>query len=428
MKKDTIIPAGTGERMQYVAHNFNDNTIRFILHYTGAVQMDILCQATKAVIDSVDILHSSFIPGNFGSYWNINSEYDTCDYFTYITDIDNPMDVAISASLKPVAPTNKTQLHCTLAEGHNDFAVAIAISHLCVDGVDGKYLLSKIFEAYQLLLHTGNKNSLNIKNGNRAPEQIYEKLTHKEYVSLMRNPISKVKSCFPFPSEETGSLHMVRQYIPASIMETVHNRAKTENATINDILLTACYRAYATLPGIEASAPMSVMSMMDLRQHCHIGASEGLCNMSGTLPTTLEHGIANTFSDTLSQIVKQTHAAKENPLAGLEGMPLVHGAARTLPMWLILQVGAKVYGSFSIGLTNLGNISCDLLTLDGLRPDAGIFGGPLKKKPAMQISAASFDGTTALAIIGEYTKEDAILLQTMLDTMVQEVTAYSLKK
>lgn len=119
----------------------------------------------------------------------------------------------------------------------------------------------------------------------------------------------------------------------------------------DDILLAACYRAYAALPSVDASAPMSIMSMMDLRRHCKNGESEGLCNMSGSLPTVLKEGVAGDFSDTL--------------------------------------------------------------------------GGPLKKKPAMQVSAISFDGAASLAIVGRYTKTDGELLQQMLDCMVKEIEAYT---
>ena len=56
-------------------------------------------------------------------------------------------------------------------------------------------------------------------------------------------------------------------------------------------------------------------------------------------------------------------------------------------MGLLLLAAKKVYGSISIGLTNLGNLSCDQLKLGGMAPIGGMFGGPLKRKPAMQVSA-----------------------------------------
>ena len=42
MKSSHNINAGVGERMQYLAHNYNDTTIRFVLHYPGFLNSDIL--------------------------------------------------------------------------------------------------------------------------------------------------------------------------------------------------------------------------------------------------------------------------------------------------------------------------------------------------------------------------------------------------
>lgn len=276
-----------------------------------------------------------------------------------------------------------------------------------------------------MIQKNGTAAELSIKNGSRAAEQIYEGINSKEFLSLLKNPISSVKSAFPYPTEASGRIRMVRSIISESVMTAARRRAKAENATANDLLLTACYHAYALLPEIEPDIPMSIMSMMDLRRHCKNGESEGLCNMSGSLPTTLQQGIHKNFSDTLAEITQQTYTAKENPLAGLEGMPLVHGASKALPMGILMLVAGKVYGSISIGLTNLGNISCSALALGNLTPDGGVFGGPLKKKPAMQVSVISFDGACSLSVVGQYTKEDAVLLQRMLDCMVLEIQNYA---
>lgn len=425
MNAPKILLAGAGEKTQYMVHDFNDNTIRFVLHYPGIVDADILCAATLALVSSVDILHSSFFTDQIGAYWHVNREYDESSYFQYIETEGDPAATAYSLSLLPIAPEHHTQLRCCLVQSPKASSIALTISHLCVDGGDGKYLLGKLSEAYCLIKNTGTAEGLSVKNGKRSAEQVYENVNPKEFLSLLKNPISEVKSAFPYPTEEPGRIRMVRTIIPAPVMAAARKRAKSANATVNDLLLSACYHAYAQLPGIDASAPMSVMAMMDLRRHCTNGESEGLCNMSGSLPTTLSDGISGHFSDTLAQIATQTSAAKENPLAGLEGLPLVHSASRTLPMGLLLQVAGKVYGSMSIGLTNLGNIACDSVMLGDLKPTGGIFGGPLKKKPAMQISAISFDGECSLGIAGKYTEKDADSLQSMLQCMADEITRYA---
>ena len=417
--------AGTGEKMQYLVHEFNDNTIRFVLKYPGLLSAEALCRAAGMLAGSVDVLHASFQPGNLGALWHVNSEYGESSYFEHVMVADDPAEEAIRLSVNPVDSSAKTQLRCTLVQGENECAVVLALSHLCVDGSDGKYLLMKLAEAYELAVQ-GSQEKLQVKNGSRATEQVYRGLDAKEYLSLFKDPRTGVKSEFPYPSQEEGQPRAVWQTIPAEQMAAARTRAKRLGASVNDLILAACYHAYAGVEGVDAHAPMSIMSMMDLRRHCKNSESEGLSNLSGSLPTLLREGIGASFEETLNIIAAQTEMAKEDPLAGLQGMPLLHGAARRLPLGLLVAVAGRLYGSMAVGLTNLGNLSGETLLMGGLRPVRGWFGGPLKKKNGMQVSVASFDGECALCIYGCYTETDAQVLQQMLDRMAQIVCDYAM--
>ena len=425
MSVPKMVLAGAGEKFQYLVHEYNDNTVRFVLRYPGLLDPDVMCAATKAIIEQVDILHGSFYNDALNAYWMIHGEYDESSFFQYIQTQGDPFVTAQSLSLLPILPDSKTQLRVCLVQNEAESAVAVNIGHLCVDGGDGKYLLNKLTESYNLILSTGSAEGLEIKNGSRAPEQIYHGLGPKDMTTLLKMPGSNVKSEFRFANDLPGRANMVRTVIPCETMTAARKKAKAEGATANDILLTAVYRAYAQMPQVEADAPMSVMSMMDLRRHCDDGESDGLCNMSGTFPTVLENGVSGDFSDTLAVLAAQTRDLKEDPLAGMDGMPLIHGAVRTMPMKLLLLVAGKIYGSFSLGLTNLGNIDCKMLAMGNTVPTEGLFGGPLKKKPGMQVSAASFDGACSLCIVGQYTKEDAKLLDSFLNTIAAEITEYA---
>jgi len=425
MSTPKMVMAGAGEKFQYLVHEYNDNTVRFVLRYPGLLDPDILCAATKAIIDRVDILHGSFYNDALNAYWMIHGEFDESCYFQYIRTEGDPFVTAQSLSLLPILSDSKTQLRVCLVQSSTESAVAINIGHLCVDGGDGKYLLGKLTEAYTLILTNGNADGLEVKNGSRAPEQMYYYVSPKEMLSLVKIPGSDVKSEFYFPNDLPGRANMVRTVIGADTMSTARKKAKAEGATANDFLLTAVYRAYAKMPQVDSSAPMSVMSMMDLRRHCDDGESDGLCNMSGTFPTKLPNGVQGSFSDTLAEVATQTRAAKENPLAGMDGMPLIHGAVRTMPMKVLLLIAGKVYGSFSLGLTNLGNIDCKTLAMGEIVPTEGLFGGPLKKKPGMQVSAASFDGACSLCIAGQYTQEDTVVLRSLLNSIADEIAVYT---
>ena len=88
-----------------------------------------------------------------------------------------------------------------------------------------------------------------------------------------------------------------------------------------------------------------------------------------------------------------------------------------------MKIAKGVYGSMSLGLTNLGR--ADGLSMDGLSPDSGWFGGPMKKKPGMQVSAISLNGSCGLSIAGEYTPEDAAALQQYLSAVRQEIESFA---
>lgn len=416
--------AGTGEKLQYLVHDFNDNTIRFILHYPGCPDSAVLHLAVKRVIESSNLLHSSFYAGAVRSFWGVNEVYEEEDYFQ-VTETEELMKEACERASRAVCPEDKVQFCCHLLSAKTESVLVIRISHLCVDGSDGKYLLAKLAEAYRMIAQAGNADELKIKSGSRRAEQVYEQVSKKEYISLMHNPIPKIKSVFPYPTEEAGEGRLVFEKIPTWALVGAKERAIKCKATMNDVLLTACYHAYASLPGNSEKEPMSIMSMMDLRKHCRAGDSEGLCNITGSLPTALPDGLGWSFEDTLNRIAVQTRAQKEDPLAGMEGMPLLHGVIRAFPMGMLEKAAKHVYGSMAVGLTNLGILQAEEFALGNLEPDMAVFGGPLKKKPAMQVSAISLGESCVLSVCGEMTQEDKVLVVRMLEKIRLEIEKFA---
>jgi len=422
-----IIKAGGGERGQYILREFNDNTVRFVLNYPGIVNVDILRKAIKAVVESVDVLHGTFFTEGIGAHWKLNDNMDESNYFLYVQTSGDPAVTANSLSLLPVYSEDKVQIHCTLVQSESASSVVVRMSHLVVDGGDGKYLLAKLAEAYNLIAKTGSTEGLQIKNGSRAPEKVYDKVSREDMKKLQKSSPSStdIRSFYPYPNEETGRNRLVLATIPADVMNDARKKAKNVGASVNDMMMAAIYHAYGKLPDVDAAAPMSINSTMDLRRHCVHGESEGLCNMSGSFMTVLEKGVTTSFGETLAIIAQQTKKVKENPLAGLEGMPIVHSLARNMPIGILLEIMGKVYGTAPVGVTNLGNLKCADFALDGIVPNSGIFAGPLKKKPGMQISVISFDGQCVLAVAVQCTDEDVAVLQGTLNDMVEEIKVYA---
>lgn len=417
-----ITLAGEGEKAQYLIHERNDNTIRFALQYPGKLSADLLEQATRTVIFGIDVLHASFVPKALEAVWVVHDELAVEDYFSFLETDEEPMSAANDILLKPVLPEEKAQLKCTLIQGKTASVLVVLISHLCVDGGDGKYLLGKLVEAYNLLATEGNCESLDLKDGSRSVFQIYKGLSHKEFVSAIKPTFPAEKTIFPFPEEGDGYPHLVKRTLDTTVMQKVKQYGKAHNATINDMLLTAYSRAYIRLPKVDKDRPVNIMSMMDLRRYCKSGDSEGLSNLVGSMSTLVQIAPGETFGETLQKIAAQTRETKESPVAGLNGMPVIQTGVKRMPMGIAIKVADKVYGdAMPIGLTNLGNFSGDTLALENLYPTELVFGGPSKKKNGMQISAAGLDGVVTLCCVGEYGDTDAELITLFLQWLEEEL-------
>lgn len=422
-----IIIAGPSERQQYFFHKINDNTVRFVLNYPGQVRPDVLREAVKSIVESVDILHGTFFTDAVSAYWKLNDEIDSIHYFHYIKCSGDTAETAYSLSLFPVFPEDKVQIRVWLVQSEIASSIVVCISHLCADGGDGKYLLNKIIEAYNMILSKGNTDELVVKNGSRAPEKLYTEKTVKEVMGLVGTQLPKVSSLYPYPTKDGGMVRYLRKTISPEIMGAARKRAKEVGASVNDLLVAALTQAYAELEEIDATQPMSITSMMDLRRHCKNGESEGLCNMSGSMPTYMEHGVQGSYEETLKEVAKQTALVKENPNAGLSGLPMIHSATRNVPMGLLLKFVGKMYEKASLNLTNMGNISCADYALGEIIPSSGFFGGPVKKKPGLTVAVMSFDGECVLSICGVFTDDDVALLDSTLDRMVYHIETYSVR-
>lgn len=421
MKK--TIPAQSGETMQYMVHNCNDNTIRFVLHYPGMLDREALKTAAGALIGSVDVLHGSYIPGRFRAKWNIHTDIGDDEFFREVRS-EALFETAAELALAPVLPESKAQVRVELVHNDRESCLVFGVSHLVADGRDSLYLLEKLCQAYERIRKEGTLAGFSVKNGSRAPEQAYAHLDKKAVRSLMKNPVPAVKTVFPFPSGSPALPSMVHRSVSRETMAAARARGKAFGATANDILLAAAYTALAGTPGIGSSEGMSIMSMVDLRQNCPGGGKEGLANLSGSMPTVIRPG-SEDFTEILQDVAGQTARAKADPLAGLAGLPLLHMLIRRMPNGLLLAAAEKFYGSMSVGLTNLGNLDRNKYVLDGIRPDGGWFSGPVKKKPAMQISAVSFDGTCVLSAAGDFNPEDRAILADFLDRMEQSIEQFT---
>lgn len=411
-----------GDQIQYLAKEYNDNTIRFLIRYPERIKVDLLEKAVKSIVQRVEILHSSFYVNSFGIKWIVNQEYPKNELLVAENIDGDVWEHAQKVSLQAINYGGEIQLKCFLFQNATESAFVVLVGHMCCDGRDAVYLVKKIIELYNQLLTEENTEAVKIKSGSRLLNQCYngdkEMLTF-DLNQIKREKSEEIKSCYQFVSAEKGKACLIMHRLSSD--DIARCRKFVEHATVNDVILAAYFRAYVKRMNLSNYNPVGIASMMDLRRYIEGGDSAGVTNMSGPININLFDGIGDDFGETLKRVVEQTKASKENEKAGLEFTLAVRKIFKIMPFPVITVIGKKIYRNMSIGLTNIGNLKNSELKMGDALPETLCFAGPVKKKPALQICASGLDGEVCLSIASECTIEDKKQLKELLDMITLEI-------
>ncbi len=411
-----------GDKSQYIAHQFNDNTIRFVLKYPCRIDAQRLEKAMEVMVQRLDILHSSFYVGIWGTRWDVNENYETSGFMDVSEAEGDVLEAAKQAALLSVDYSRAVQVRCCLFSNQSESAFAFLVGHMCADGRDAVYLLKKLIEIYNALSEGGTGEEVALKSGNRSVKQCYSgdpEMLSFDVDKLILKKISEIKSAYCYLTEEEGVPGIAECIVPK---ESISRRRKlVKDATVNDVILAAYFRAYVKQMNLTVDTPVGMASMMDLRKYIPESDSAGIANLSGPISINLASGIGSDFEYTLSEVTRQNTALKKDKKAGLDFILAIQKMYKVIPFPLVVRAGEKVYGNMSIGMTNLGNIKGEQLVLEKNAPDALIFAGPRKKKPALQLSVSGLDGEVRLCIVSECTPEELAQLENLLEMITWEI-------
>lgn len=420
-----LLPAEYGERTQYLARKAYDNTIRFALFYPGVLREQPMKQAVVELIRRIDILHSSFQTVVYRAVWRVHWDFDPMEAFSAVT-VTGDLTEEVNNAMQRVVPFDgKLQLHCTLITNGEQSAVVLNVGHMCADGSDSRYLLEKLMVLYNCFCENGDPASVHLKNGTRNLEQACRHLTIRDRLKLYKRPVGGAKTEYVFPTEVPGTPRIVSEEIPAELIATARKKAKAHGASVNDLLLTAFYHATVKQLNLPVATPMGIQSAMDLRRYIPDGDSKGVCNLSGSMNTSLNEGIKDTFLDTLQEIAAQTAAIKEDKLAGLYDFPMMAQIFRWLPFDTVSSLGGKVYGSATLAMTNMGVLNPNKFAAEGLLPTKVLFGAHRKEKPALQIAVIGMHGSISMCTATVCTDEDETAIRELYQLIREELREFA---
>ena len=414
--------------MQYLFRNYYDRTMHAVYRFRGRIDIEALKKAYMAVLSKIDVLHSTFAKNPIRPYWEVNRNYTTEDFFTYAEtdDVTGSLDRFIT---REVSPFGKVQFRAALIRGADEDVWAVICNHMCFDGSDLRYFNMKVAESYTKYLATGDAD-VEIKTGTRSADQVYSKMSEedrKHALSLYKN-VSTVENKITFPfgeDDETLRPRLILRKYPAADFLKTKARGKAMGATVNDIIVAAYFRAlFDTVD--TGGKTLTVPCMYDLRRYVG-GASEGLTNMIGFMPCSLNY-VGKDMDETVELVKAALKPAKEDKFTGLYSLPLLKLAYKVFPQ-VLAEFAIKLgYTNPYIGMSNIGLINPAEFRLGDFEPYDAFYSGAIKFKPYMQLALTTFSNEITFSIGVRVTDKEQLVFENFLKKVTDELYSFAHKE
>ncbi len=404
-----IIPADAHDMCNYVAkYHMANFQIQTIMRLDGRLDFNKLVEAVRLSIDSEPVLGCRFIKLD-SPYWR---PFDDIDHINLcsIEETDNP-DEAIQRFLQsPLDMDKDPVVKIKLIRSEYD-TLGIKINHACCDAAGAREYILLLSDIYSRI---SNGEDVFILKPSIRSKKDHEKLLSAFSEKNSGKPWSTRKQIafptwnFPWKNMKIGSTRFVFSSLPYGHFDVMKSYGKARNATVNDLILTAVYRAMFEISKPPYGLPMDIPVTIDLRKYLPDHKAEAIRNLSGGIVMRLARKAGEPFEDTLSRvmsltkIMKEGHPSKENLLRAerIEKMNFYQICAyfKTTSQFIDMLSHNPFYvvGKCSPILSNFGYISKSLIEFgDKVVTDAYI-APPIVRPPGIILVASTYNGIITL--------------------------------
>jgi NRPS condensation-like uncharacterized protein len=203
------------------------------------------------------------------------------------------------------------------------------------------------------------------------------------------------------PAESATQPEFVLRHLDRDTVTRLAAWGRERRATLNDLLLTAFFRAVDAQGEGGPGAAWRVASTVDLRRYLPGGCTEGMCNLSGFEYYRLPWEARGDFERTLTELVSRTRQRKAGWL-GLNGyvglMPVASRLtyARFKRVFERMTAWGLSRGNLANVLTNLGPITAPAATFDEPAREAYMILTPIYA-PGLGVGLSGYADTLTLS-------------------------------
>lgn len=404
-------PANGHDIYNYVArYNLSSLQIQSILKFDNRLDFDILKKAVMLSIDTEPVLKCRFVEDE-QPYWRLLDNLNMVD-FCSLEITDNITQSIKNFIESPLNVDNDPMLKVKLLRSPECDVLGLKINHICCDGagvLEYIHLLADIYT--KISKEKDSYTPVPRISGRTDQDRLFSELgiTNMDSLFIPGSDISI--PMWPFPWENGGSntACLSIRRLSGEHFDTIIKFSKSRCVTVNDLILTACYRAMHEMGQPIYGMPMEIPITVDLRRYLPDRKTKAIRNFSGSEITKLAMIINEPFEETLQRVsgmmndIKSKYPGLQSAI-GLERIEKLN-FYDTLAYY---QVSPELKNSSSYcpiysgdkcvpTLSNIGYVSRSIIKFgDNAVNDAYVL-PPVVRPPGLLILACTYNSVLTLA-------------------------------
>ena len=387
--------------MNFITRANADQQLHVIFYCRGRLDENLLARAMRIAMDCEPVLGCRFIQHGNRTTWERRDDLDRLALCPVVaTQMSEPALMAFVT--QPADPSCDPLVQARLFRGPQDDTLCLKVNHVVADGGGTKEAAYLVCACYNRLLEDPTYTPALGRPGARSQLGFFRQAGLKNMIQYRPRTFKLRSSQFSLPIQATDAPQRAfgLRRLSASQFQALKDYGRRHGATINDLILTALYRAFFDLSTPPQGIPLPVQVSIDLRSFLPPAHPQTICNLSGGLFPAIEYRPGETFADTLEQVKAQMQRWKSRR-PGLTGAMLIELAMLqgfTRANAMVANMTKANTGQVNpLLLSNFGALDAARLRLGPTEIQDVTLLGPIMLRNGFMLTASTYNQQMTLA-------------------------------
>ncbi|MCD2349039.1 siderophore synthetase [Clostridium guangxiense] len=383
------------DKLQFLfeTYKFNDHNLHCIIHFDGNINKIALKKALAMTLDVVPILSSKYVENIKEPRWEKVDSSSFKDILTF-TNTKSEFDTFMTSRTNEATGP---QVKACLLSSTKD-SLCILMNHMICDAAGFKDYLYLLCSLYSNLLKNSDYTINYLLNGNRSINVVNKQFNFKDkFKALMfqgKESNGFINLNFPMSTAKEVQPFILTHEIPQDRFLSIKKYCKNRKVTINDVTLTAFYRA---LYKILNKNRLSISVAVDMRKYLKNKNINALTNLSATVISNLTLEPNDTFDDTTKKVNDDMNLKKKN-FIGLNAFVKISLLFKLFNYKHVKKLLKNGFKNPQIGMTNIGILDSKKLCFKGTQIINAYTFGSMKYKPYFQLALTSYNNIMTFTV------------------------------